>query len=587
VVIVDDWSDEPLQLDRENVKVIRPDEKGFFSGAVNEGVNSVQTDVLVLNQDVWFEGVEWLGLVNAHRDHGTMGHGVFGHPAWNRGYVQGTFMYIKRDAWDDAGEFNAFDYPLWGSTNEWQLRACRKGYKALPLREIPGMKHRERGKHRFGSAVGEALMRWPGQRREFLRTPPMLSVIVPCYNYGKYLPDAVNSLLGGPTSLGEWEPQTFQSFEIVIVDDASTDEETKEVVRQLHDPWKGVRSLLLSQNMGTPGALNVGIEHAYGEFVHILSADDMRESWALEKQVRAAIDNPGMVIYGDIESFKGSERLKAVRLLEYDFDDMLYKNPMPAGITYPREAWVKAGGYPARMIYGREDWAFNIALGIHGFCGHKLPGMSGNLYRREGQNRSLRTANVHRHERYTGDPRTAKGWSRRFLTQLMSLYPQLYEGERPVGCCGGRNRKPRRQIPVARTARAMEPLPGRDGFVLLEYVGGNSGSASYFGPATGHKYTFGGNDKDRIGYVDREDAPDMLDLMRHRRPVFSVYVTPEPEPDLGMSEKEEQFVNPPDPKEATPAAAKLAAEIGMDLSRIEGTGKDGKIVKSDIEALLV
>ena len=57
VVIVDDHSDEPLQLDREGVTVLRPPEKGFFSGAVNAGVQSVHTDVLILNQDVWFEVV--------------------------------------------------------------------------------------------------------------------------------------------------------------------------------------------------------------------------------------------------------------------------------------------------------------------------------------------------------------------------------------------------------------------------------------------------------------------------------------------------------------------------------------------------
>ena len=126
------------------------------------------------------------------------------------------------------------------------------------------------------------------------------------------------------------------------------------------------------------------------------------------------------MIYGDIEAFRGRERLKVMRLPEYDFEKIMHKNSMPAGITYPRHAWADVGGYSERMEFGREDWAFNVALGMKGYCGLKLKGLSGNLYRRERQNRSLRTQ--------------GKGWRSRFLSQVMSLYPQLYEeGERPVG----------------------------------------------------------------------------------------------------------------------------------------------------------
>ena len=204
---------------------------------------------------------------------------------------------------------------------------------------------------------------------------------------------------------------------------------------------------------------------AVGEYIKILSADDMLESWALEKQYRAAVDNPDAVIYGNINAFKSGERLKVLRLPEYNFDRMLHKNPMPAGILYPRQGWVEAGGYPERMIYGREDWAFNIALGIKGYCGHKLNGLSGNLCRREGKNRSVRT--------------TGGGWFQRFKSQLMAEFPEIYEGDRPVGCCGGSRRTtPRRRVP--RNAVATQSLTGVDGFKVLEYVGGNRGSTTYW-----------------------------------------------------------------------------------------------------------
>jgi len=105
VVIVDDHSDEsldlaPLQIERENVRVIRPPEKGFFSGAVNFGVGMVQTDVLIVNQDASFTGTGWMDIIAKKREeYAIVGEGVFGHPAWPKGYVQGTFMFIRRDAW--------------------------------------------------------------------------------------------------------------------------------------------------------------------------------------------------------------------------------------------------------------------------------------------------------------------------------------------------------------------------------------------------------------------------------------------------------------------------------------------------------
>jgi glycosyltransferase involved in cell wall biosynthesis len=399
-------------------------------------------------------------------------------------------------------------------------------------------------------------------------------VIVPGYNYGHLLPDAINSLLGGPTCLGEWEPQTFQSFEIIIVDDASTDG-SRDVVAKYENPWKGIRVRLLDKNLGTPGALNEGIAMAVGRFIHILSADDMRESWCLEKHYREAVANPRMVVYGDIQSFKQGERLKALRLLEYDFDQMLTKNPMPAGITYPRDGWVEAGGYPARMVYGREDWAFNIALGSRGYCGTKLEGLSGNLCRREGTNRSLRTG--------------GKEWRQRFLAQLGAQFPELYEGERPVSCCGG-GRKARANRAIPRTAPAAAMRVGREGMKLLEFVGGSTGSSTYWGDVTGQRYVFGNNDRDRIKYVDIDDADALLDLWKGHRPLFSVYVAPKEETikvDAGeVARVQGGEIDPEHYLDATASALKLADTEGVDLFLINGSGKDGRIVKRDVEEFL-
>ena len=603
VIVVDDQSDEPLSLERDNVRVIRPDERGYFSGAVNAGIRACDTDVLVVNQDAMLKGDGWVNEIEKdRRQHVCFGDPVLGHPAWPEGYVQGTFMFMRRDAIDRVGVLNATDYPLWGSTCEWQLRVARAGFSVDPNKKwgqwlSHGRDNREYfGRRGFGPAVAEAIRRERGKARIFTRTPPMLSVIVPCHDYGRYLQDCLNSLLGGDTCLGKMDGQTFTDFEVVIVDDASTDDSLA-IARSLADPTRGVRVYSASQNLGTPGAINAGVKHSYGEYVHVLSADDMREPWCLETQLKA-IRGKKLAAYGDITVFGGGERKRELVLPPYNFEQLIWRNFMPAGITYPREAYNEAGGYPEGMRWGREDWAFSVALGVAGCCGVHV-GHSGNLYRREGQNRSRRTGNRHRGERRENGK---FNWGKYFLEQMVTLFPEIYAGERPMACCGGRRRTTK--VPASKSApakaatvmAARKALPGRDGMVRLEFIGGSQGAISWYGPETGTRYIFSADPRDRVGYVDAKDAQGMLTLKQNRRPLFRTYrgqtMTPPPkkameEAQPGVTEDvpdrmdeavvEEVGIN------ATDTARQFAEELGVEIASIEGTGKDGRITVADVK----
>jgi glycosyltransferase involved in cell wall biosynthesis len=100
---------------------------------------------------------------------------------------------------------------------------------------------------------------------------PKVSVIIPAYNAMKYLPDTVNSVLG----------QTFQDFEIIIVNDGSSDD-IEAWVAQNPNP----QIQLISQtNQGLAKTRNRGIAHAKGEYIAFLDADDLWEPTKLEKQV--------------------------------------------------------------------------------------------------------------------------------------------------------------------------------------------------------------------------------------------------------------------------------------------------------------
>lgn len=101
--------------------------------------------------------------------------------------------------------------------------------------------------------------------------PPIVSVIMPVYNTAKYVEAAIESVLA----------QTYADFELLIIDDAGTDESI-ELCRAYDDP----RIQIISQtNRGLAGARNTGIRNARGQFIALLDSDDLWEPKKLEQHV--------------------------------------------------------------------------------------------------------------------------------------------------------------------------------------------------------------------------------------------------------------------------------------------------------------
>lgn len=93
------------------------------------------------------------------------------------------------------------------------------------------------------------------------RTSPLFSVIIDNYNYARFLPDAINSVL----------EQECKDYEIIVVDDASTDH-SKEV---MHAYTNKIKPIFLEKNGGQGAAFNAGFEASQGELICFLDADDM------------------------------------------------------------------------------------------------------------------------------------------------------------------------------------------------------------------------------------------------------------------------------------------------------------------------
>ena len=110
-----------------------------------------------------------------------------------------------------------------------------------------------------------------------------VSIIIPCYNKGQYVKEAVESALN----------QTYKNIELVICDDHSTDK-TVEVIQSYSDPR--VKLFLNEKNLGMSGNWNNCLNHCTGEFIKLICADDMLANDALEKEVMALINHPSAVM---------------------------------------------------------------------------------------------------------------------------------------------------------------------------------------------------------------------------------------------------------------------------------------------------
>jgi glycosyltransferase involved in cell wall biosynthesis len=178
---------------------------------------------------------------------------------------------------------------------------------------------------------------------------PKVSVIVPCYNMGKYIDETIDSVLN----------QTYQDFEIIIVNDGSTDSFTNQKLENFDKPKT---TILTIQNKGLGGARNYGIENALGEYILPLDADDIIYPDYLEKAVNV-IENNAIVriVYCKAEFFEAKSGLWD--LPDYNFPLILEQNLIFCTALYRKSDFLKTKGYSTKMSYmGWEDWNFWLSL---------------------------------------------------------------------------------------------------------------------------------------------------------------------------------------------------------------------------------
>jgi glycosyltransferase involved in cell wall biosynthesis len=176
----------------------------------------------------------------------------------------------------------------------------------------------------------------------------LISVIIPCYNMGIFLDDAVKSVLA----------QTYNCFEIIIVNDGSTDPETRTILKRIDYPKTKV---LHTENGGLAVARNRGIAASSGSIILPLDADDTIAPTYLEKGSKVFAEDAGVgVVYSLADRFGGASGLWD--LPGFSPRRLLIENMVFCSAMFYRKDWEKVGGYNSNMKYGWEDWDYWLSI---------------------------------------------------------------------------------------------------------------------------------------------------------------------------------------------------------------------------------
>jgi glycosyltransferase involved in cell wall biosynthesis len=237
---------------------------------------------------------------------------------------------------------------------------------------------------------------------------PLVSIIVPCYDHGLYLPALVDSALA----------QDYPSLEVIIVDDASTDPRTLEVLERVEREQR-VTVLRQERNSGPSVARNRALAAASGRYILPADADNI----LLEGSVRALVDQlqaagervgyiyPRFVFFGNREYEFHPPSYNLFSLLHMNYADtcsLLDRELFDAGLCYPED-----------IKLGHEDWDLVLTLAKMGVIGQPshAPVM---LYRKHGFTRSD-----------TVEYRRAP-----FHEEIQGRHPELYGAYEDIGSCG-------------------------------------------------------------------------------------------------------------------------------------------------------
>jgi len=190
------------------------------------------------------------------------------------------------------------------------------------------------------------------------RTSPLISVIIPSYNRANFIKRSLNSVF----------EQSYKNFEIIVVDDGSTDD-TENFIKNYPD--RRIRYIKHTENRGVPSARNTGIKAARGEYITFLDSDDEIYPKKFEIQINRLRDLPDSygLIYSGYSLFINSTDEHVMDIVPEEYDnicDALLKRCIFAVHTpLVRKICFEKCGLFDESLPGCEDWDMWIRLSQH------------------------------------------------------------------------------------------------------------------------------------------------------------------------------------------------------------------------------
>lgn len=177
----------------------------------------------------------------------------------------------------------------------------------------------------------------------------LVSIIVPSYNQGPYLAEALDSVL----------VQTYANWECIVVDDGSQDN-TAEVAKSYCAKDSRIQ-YVYQENSGVSAARNNGVAHSKGVYILPLDGDDKIAPEFLELTLKEIVKDRNIrVVYTDVQYF--GARNDIYRLPDFSLEQLLGMNVMCITSLFRREDFDKTGGFNTNMKEGFEDWDFWLSM---------------------------------------------------------------------------------------------------------------------------------------------------------------------------------------------------------------------------------
>ena len=195
---------------------------------------------------------------------------------------------------------------------------------------------------------------------ELWRAAPLVSIVIPYYNRADTIDETMRSLLG----------QTFTNFEVIVVNDGSSDNVSKKKFLDLKNEYKSLKPTLIQQeNNGVASARNNGISHSKGKYIICLDSDDWINPTYVEKAVTVLETDHDVSLVTSYRKDFGA-RNEVYEPILYDAKDLIRDNMVTTASVFRREAWQRSRGFLSDIGY--EDWEFWLQLAENGDWGKTL-----------------------------------------------------------------------------------------------------------------------------------------------------------------------------------------------------------------------